>query len=484
MENSKSKIYLLILVGLVVATRIPFLFDGFGHEEDSWGLVVNAWEMNETGHYSASRFPGHPLQEYFYVLIWNQPAWVWNSLSCLLSVVAVVSFYHAMKYSGFNYAFETSLMFACTPIFYISGTYTIDYAWSLAFILFSFSAISCGKYYWCGILLGLAIGCRITSGVFIIPWALLLLNRLDLKQWIIDVLKIGIPMAVIGITWYIPAYINYGSGFFDYSDQFPYPPISKVVYKASMGVFGLLGIIALTVAVIAWIRRKDKSATHPPAITSPARMTVIIFTIIALHIISYLRLPQKSGYLLAIVPFALLLVTMYSTRKIIRAVTVLFVLSSFIFSVNLTDPLRGAESSPLAAKFNISGQEIFIDAVSGPIFAEQSKRRNKMEYVERVCNYIDTTNEKQLIICGWWYNEILVNYIRQNKIDITRMNEGRTEAWIEGTNTGIAFYLECERMKSKQPGYKFFYLPEQNVYNDQMFGQSCSDTLAQPIPTN
>src|ERR1044072_5419169 len=124
-----------VLGAVVLLTRIPFLFDGFGHEEDSYGLVVNAWEMHREAHYVASRFPGHPFQEYVYLLIWNQPAWIWNSLSMLFSAVGVIAFYRIMKRTGIGYALETALMFAFAPMFYLAGTYSIDYAWSLAFVL-------------------------------------------------------------------------------------------------------------------------------------------------------------------------------------------------------------------------------------------------------------------------------------------------------------------------------------------------------------
>lgn len=470
MEKDNSKLHLWVLGIVVLLTRIPFLFDGFGHEEDSWGLVVNAWEMHTTGHYAASRFPGHPLQEYIYLLIWNQAAWVFNLFSAVFSVVAVVYFYKAMRKIGIDYAFETSLMLAFVPSFFIAGTYTIDFVWSLSFVMGAFYFLTNRKYLLCGILIGMAVGCRITSAVFVLPFAILLWNRMDVKQWLKNALLIGIPAALIGIAWYIPAYMQYGRAFFDYSDQFPYPPITKIAYKATIGVFGLLGLLALMYAKFKWFTRKDKSAIHIPSLVSPQRMTIAILVIIALHIISYLRLPQKSGYMLAMVPFVLMLVTMYSTRATIRITTVVFVLSSFAFSVNISDGLRGASSSSLAMNFVVSGQEIFVDPISGPIFSEQSKRQNKMNYTAKVRAAIDTTKENQQIICGWWYNEILSYYL-----------PGRSASTAFPKN--IVFYQPCEYLDSaSRTGTSIYYLPEQNLYNDQMFGQNCTDSIALPYP--
>lgn len=476
--NPKWHPYLLVAV--VLLSRIPFLFDGYGHEEDSYGLVVNAWEMHSTGHYVASRFPGHPLQEYFYLLIWNQPAWLWNSLSTAFSVVAVLAFHHGVKRMGMNYATEAALMFAFTPMFFLAGTYTIDYAWSLAFVMLSFSSLVCRKFVWCGIMLGLAVGCRITSGAFIIPWALLLYQRMDFTLWRNWMLKIAVPAGIIGVLFYIPAYLNYGTAFFDYSDQFPYPPFTKIIYKASIGVFGLLGITALAGVKIKWLLQRNKEAVNPPQLFSPKRLTWVILAVVVLHIISYLRLPQKAGYMLPIVPFVILLVIMYVPRNTIRIATMCFLLAPFVFGMNITDDLRGSGATAAAIKFSISGQEISIDAARGPIFAEQEKRRNKIAYVNTVCDYLDTHPKQQVIICGWWYNEVL---IEQHDRGTQKFSYNPNGYFDFGKINVLKFYVTCEELKNDYAGYEVYYLPEQNLYNDQMFGQSCTDSLAKPFAT-
>src|SRR6478672_9635252 len=107
--TEKAKLRLLLL--LTALTRIPFIFDGYGVEEDSWGLVVNAYEMKEKGHYVASRFPGHPFQEYIYRIIYDQPAWMYNMFSVLMSMLAVGFFFKALNKIQLKGAFPASLMF-------------------------------------------------------------------------------------------------------------------------------------------------------------------------------------------------------------------------------------------------------------------------------------------------------------------------------------------------------------------------------------
>ncbi len=461
----RSQLFLLLIITFI--TRIFFIFDGYGVEEDSWGLVVNAFEMKQTGHYVASRVPGHPLQEYVYRLVYNAPAWVYNSFSLIASLFAVGYFYMALRKMQFSGAFAAAVMLCFTPAFYISGTYTIDFAWSMAFVMASFYYLLHGKFVLSGILLGMATGCRITSAAFMLPWALMLWSSLDTSLSIKKILRVGIPAAIVGGAWFIPAYLHYGPGFFDYSDQFPYPPFAKIAYKATLGVFGLIGMLAmlwfLVPALRNWQKKELQAVTH----FTTERLLTVCLAVIAVFTLSYLRLPQKSGYMLPIVPFVILFFGLLLRERSFRYMAYAFVLSPFLFSINLTDPLRGASSSKLAVTFHAAGQEIFIDPLSGPVFSERSKRRNKMEYCSRVIETAEKMDPATLVISGWWYNEILTHYLQAGK----------------KPPVNFRFYVECRTLDSARVnGMKNYYLPEQNLYNDQMFGQSCTDSLAKPYP--
>ncbi len=463
-----EKYSVLLLAAITFLTRIPFIFDGYGVEEDSWGLVVNAFLMKQTGHYLASRFPGHPLQEYVYRIIYDQPAWIYNSFSVLASIVAVVFFYKALRKIQLAGAFPASLLFCFTPVFYIAGTYTIDFAWTVAFVMMSFYYLLDQKFLVCGIFLGMATGCRLTSEIFLLPWLIIIWSTLDWKSSVKDFMKIAIPSIVIGILWFVPAYLNYGKTFFDYSDQFPYPPLTKVIFKATIGVFGLLGIMVLGFYKLIGIRNAFKKQLNAVTLFSSERLILVCVVIILLHIASYLRLPQKAGYMVPAIPFYFIMVAVMLNQKQMRNATLIYMTAPFLFSINLTDPLRGSESSAFSIKFNISGQEIFIDPFSGPIFSERSKRINKMKYCNDLIAIEKNLDQEYYAISGWWYNELQTYYYQHN----------------QKPNQRIRFYEECSFMDSirKIQGV-IYYLPEQNLYNDQMFNQFCTDNLAIPFPT-
>lgn len=464
----KQRNYQLILLLLIAGlTRLPFIFDGYGVEEDSWGLVVNSYEMHQSGHYVASRFPGHPVQEYAYALMYNAPAWAYNLLSLAAGMMAVAFFFLALKKMQLNAAFVTALSFCFVPVFYISGTYTIDYSFSIAFVMASLYFLLGRKLALSGIMLGLATGCRITSEVFLLPWVILLYNSLDRKTWIRQSFLLAVPAVLVAILLFIPVYLQYGRAFFDYSDQFPYPPFAKVAYKASIGVFGFLGIAAIVLFFVPAFRSWRKKQFQPVTLFSSERLLLACLVVVALQIASYLRLPQKSGYVMPIAPFVILLFAVLLSEKQMRRMTILFVLAPFLMSINLTDALRGSESSSLALKFKMAGQEIFIDPVSGPVFSERSKRINKMNYCDSVVKIADRLDTRFMVISGWWYNELQTHYLKKDN----------------RPNPHFYFYADQPTLDSaKAAGAEIFYLPEQDLYNDQMFGQDCTNQYAKPFP--
>ena len=193
--------------------------------------------------------------------------------------------------------------------------------------------------------------------------------------------------------------------------------------------------------------------------------------VVALFTISYFRLPQKSGYMITIIPFVLILAGYYLNGKWFITLCCSLILSSFIFSVNLTDKLRGAEYSKLAMKLTVSGQEIFIDPISGPIFSDYSKRRQKERYVKSVFKIGSGLPEKAVVIAGWWYNEITVEDVREQENCIL---DERIPQFVP--------YINEKQMRGFiDQGYKIYYLPEQDIYNNQMFGMKVTDQLASPF---
>ncbi|MBL7883717.1 MAG: hypothetical protein JNL69_06585, partial [Bacteroidia bacterium] len=342
-----------------------------------------------------------------------------------------------------------------------------DFVWAQAFVLISLYFLLKQKYILTGLFLGLAIGCRITSGAMLLPFMIIAWQQTNIKQNLLILFKIGIPMAIIAVATFIPIMLQYGKDFFMYYDQFPYPSFPKFIYKISFGVFGFVGIVAITAAKF-WIFKNRKEIKYGELFESGIDKKIIIasYVVVILYSISYLRLPQKSGYMMPILPFTIILFGYLLNSKSFSLFAFALIISPFVCSINLTDKIRGAEYSRFAIKKTISGQELFFDVFSGPIFSDYSKRKQKLKYTDSVIEKVSGITKKTIVIAGWWYNEIEVKMLTQTKNKLVKY-----EAYIDENK--LKEYLS--------QGYKITYLPEQNLYNDLMYKMNVTNQVAEPF---
>ncbi len=456
-ENNKT---LFLVAFAVLLTRIPFIFTGYGSEEDAWGLILVARNINLSGIYEVSRMPGHPVQEYLLSFLWKNPAWLLNFLTAIVSSAGVFFFMKALKALQFNLVIPAGITLAFVPVFFIHSTNVMDYTWALSLILVAFYLTVTGKYLVAGVIIGIACGFRITAGAMVIPFAIwhYMMHR-SLKEVIIS----GALTLTMALLCFIPAFQIYGTSFFTYYEYFPYPPILKNIYKGTVGAWGIIGMLALLIAVIIWTKRwlifpsPDRKKFLP--------IVILCCLTIAMYSYSFLRIPQKTAFVLPMVPFFILLLSMLLSKKEQVYFAVAMVLSCFFIGINLDDPLRGSKSSSLAIRTQISGTPVSVDLLSGPVIADYTKRIQKIEYAKMVTNKLENTNEKTVIIAGFWQNEM--NYFSLSK---------------KNNLVSFLYYAnENDLRDSISSGNKIYFLPEQDYYNDLRFGKTFTNQLAQEL---
>jgi|688.fasta_scaffold04686_13 hypothetical protein len=428
---------------LVLISRLPFLNAGFGVEEDSWGIAVAALNTRETGVFEASRLPGHPFNEMFYVAMWGLSSWWFNFSSALMSVL--LFFFSAKVLLHFNLknAILSALAVVFVPVVFINSTCTVDYLWSVALMVGSFYFLLSKNWPISVLFFSMSVGCRLTNGVFIVPFLWFFREEIMLLS-VQRRLALLFSCGLLCLLWYLPVINVYGPGFFTYSDQFPYPSWFKIGYKATLGVWGTLGCMALLMA--GWFLF---SSGWRKRLQNPyAQMTLILCALFALQ---YFMLPQKSAYWIQIIPFVIFFLAMSLNPRQVQMVMAILIFSPFLLGINLTDPYRGSESSSLASKFSVNGQEIFIDPFIGLMQSDYSKRIRKLEYGKKVLGYLSTMNKPTVVICGWWYNQLLITKFDNPIPDYVELK----------------FYCDESSMaKWKENGAQIFYLHEQDLYND------------------
>jgi hypothetical protein len=441
---------LIIYISLFFATlasRFPFLFDGYGSEDDSWGLVLNARLMAETGEYSFSRLPGHPVQEFILAVMPDAGPFVMNLLSAIFTSIAIVVFADCLRMLKIKAYLAWAVLLSFIPIIYLSGVYTIDYNWGLAFILIAWNLFIRDKLVLCGLFLGLAIGCRVTSGAVLLGFITMLYTseKFQLKQLIV----LSLSTVFVGLLCYTPSFYTYGISFFD-TYRLPYPSIPKVIVKGSIGVWGFTGLFALIYIKLKFVKRQGLAFNSPLFKGS--------FVIILLYTIAFIVLPQKSSFFIPAIPFVIYLASTVQLKKTEFAIIgILFFLTPFTFGLNLNDSNRGSSYSQLAITANVSGQEVFFDPLTGTMQIEQERRINRQKYIDKSLIAYNKIESKSALLCGWWMNQFLENVHQK------------------GANSQVVLveFADSNQLDSLlQLDYSLFYLIDIDKINDERYSMN------------
>ena len=187
---------------------------------------------------------------------------------------------------------------------------------------------------------------------------------------------------------------------------------------------------------------------------------------IGLNTYSFLKIPQKSAFVIPLIPFLIILFCMTLKKMELRFILISLMISCFFFGINLDDPIRGSDASPFAVRTTVGHTPVAIDPLTGQVTADHRKRIRKMEYAKETAGRLEKINDKTVLIAGWWQNEIQYFLL------------GKKPAGLE-----LVYYEDEKTLRTfAENGYSVFYLPEQDFYNDLRFGSSgFTNQLAKPF---
>jgi hypothetical protein len=315
---------LALLCAVVLLTRLPFLGAGYGAHADNWRIALAARHIAETGVYEASRFPGYPVQDYVCSLFWKTGPLGFNLLDALFCTAAALFFALICIEYGVADWWLAGLTLAFVPVLYVNSVSSKDFPWGLALLLAA---------WWCalrkmpvrtGILLGLAMGCRITSGAAALPLALILIEGADNRTALRRVLTTGAISAAIVLAAFTPVYARYGTDFFNFYSDHGYPGPWGMAARVTTEVWGVLGFAGICIAILAAAVRRRASAPIS------SRQVFAWSAMIVIYAIAFWCLPDEAAYLIPLVPFVLLLVWWRTPRWAFIACCVLIIASPFV----------------------------------------------------------------------------------------------------------------------------------------------------------
>jgi len=429
--------YQIIILGLVtLLSRIPFLGAGYGSDPDAWRLADAARKIIDTGQYTLSREPCHPVQEYITALFIGGGPWLVNGLTALMSVAAVVFFALVLMKWGLKNYLPAAMALAFVPVVYINSVNAMDYIWALGFIMVGLYFLSDRKYWLTGLMIGLAIGSRVTSGVFLIPFALIILTNDNLKTMSDKIRPIIIMVGVAlltGIIIYIPVYLRYGFDFWMFYEGAP-TGFRDVMNLATYGVWGFTGVLGIGLLLILLSFFPGILCRTGKEINGQQLKLIRPLLIgIGIILVGFVRLPAESGYLIPIIPFILILMVIFFKRHAVIAFCLIMFLSSFI-------------------TITINGHSLDFDY--GPVLTDHTSRVKGHAFVENIFAAEAEMADKSVVITAWWEPYLRIMHHPNPTKDIRyvyHVDRTRLDDWLS-------------------KGYTIYHLSYVEAYNLENYG--------------
>ncbi len=429
-DSHTRSISLLVLI--TVISRIPFLGAGYGTDPDAWRVANNALLIAETGIYTWSRPPGLPVFDLVSALLSRGGHWAINSVSAALSGLAVLFFSLSLRRIGIVHYVWAGLAFAFVPVVYIASTSAIDYVWALAFIMLSLYFCLGGRPIVAGLFLGLAIGCRLTSGAMLLPLLIVLATTIRDNPKHLQFLSLGtfgLSTAIVAALTFMPVILNYGPGFFTFY-ELPSPSLSSTIEKLTFGSWGVIGTMAVVATITATVLF-PRSFTQKSDSTNTKRFVRPAAVAVALYLVAFLRLPAEAGYLIPLIPFVLLLVALYVRRWVMIILVVAIVVTPF---VDFPCPTCIGRPGP------------------GRLITDYESRKQSLEYVDAVLAEAAQLSGNNVVVAAWWEPHLL-----------------RMRRSYPNMNVEYVYFLDSSRLiQWQERGYSVFYLPTIADYNRQL----------------
>jgi hypothetical protein len=310
----------LLLALAYVASRAPFIDNGYGTKPDAWRIALTDYWLWDHGELYPSRLPGYPVPELAYATV-IKGGWVaTNSLTVAVSLLGVWFFACIVRKLKLPAPALLVAGYAFNPLLWINSMNTMDYTWALTFILGAYYFVLIDRTTVAALALGLAVGSRIPSASFIVPYSFLLWRSGRRGQ----IPMFAATVAAIAAVAFAPYLWTYHLRFFNFYDaKIGYRDVFRLLTKDALG---LAGSAALAVACLLSWRRL---ARLPGDAIRDANVGVWAIAIVLVSG-TFFRLPHEAAYLMPLFPFAYLLIGRYLHPVALAAAVVVIVGAGFV----------------------------------------------------------------------------------------------------------------------------------------------------------
>jgi hypothetical protein len=314
LKLNKTRFACLLVTCLVfVTTRLPLINTGFGLDADAWRIAGTAFDLRHHLSYHASRFPGYPLPEFVNSLVIDLGWVATNSLTMLLSLISLFAFARITKAIDLRHRTLMIITYAFLPILWINSTNTMDYMWSLCFIMLTWFLILKGRPVIGGIMFGLAIGSRPHAVVLALPFLYLCYTT---NRSIKETVRFILSAAIATLVLFLPLFLTYGLMFFR---RYPVKTNLLQVGYLTIKHIGLLGMVMLAVTVVL----SPQNLRNMIKQRNPNDIFAI--STVCLALISFSLTPYHFEYMIIFMPFMLMFIYRIGSRRLLIVLSVILI---------------------------------------------------------------------------------------------------------------------------------------------------------------
>lgn len=444
MLKNKEKKHFLIIILLVVLTRLPLIFSGYGHDGDAWRVAYVSSKLWNEGVYEISRPPGLPVYEILQApLVGAGRSILSNSVSLLMFIASIVVFWKILEVLNIQSKPLVVWLYAFTPIFWKNSATTMDFCWGLLLVLLTYFFLLEKKIFLSALVAGLAVGVRVTNLVMIIP-ALYFLQEENSKK-ITNFLAVW---ASVIMVCYFPVISKYGFSTFLYLLEPHFKPVPVVIHLATAAYRTVYAIGVLSVFLLALIIIKKYSKLKNYLRENDSHM-VFWLLVILVYLAVMVGFPNKREYLIPAIPFLYLLIQRISSQRFLLVFTIVTISYAFV-NFDVVEHEGGGGSFSAHVR-------------SGIVIEEYANRKELMKWRSEFPrqNFRDST----IVMIGmgpifWFENDVVE---RPSNID-SLFPEGEASKMRE-KDVYFVYALSKEEVQAYQSkGYRIYYLDAMKPY--------------------
>jgi hypothetical protein len=294
-----------VLAAIVAVAYLPLTLLGYGTDIDVPNVLRAGRSWLDGGPYGMSRRPGAAIHEVATAALDEVGGSVLvNLASVAFAALALWALHDLLRREGSQVAGLAVLVLASNPWFWIAATSLADFVWSLALVLTGAAAARRDHRVLAGLLFGLAIGCRLSSGFLVVAWLVSERagGRSQRAPWR-SVVTTGAAAAAVGALCFVPSWVQ-----FDHTLEFLDSDLAAEGLGVHLGRWLVknAAFIGLPAAVVlAGGAPRLARACRGWRVSTPLRFALLALVVTE---VLYLRYPLKPLHLLPVAACLALLV--------------------------------------------------------------------------------------------------------------------------------------------------------------------------------